>query len=57
MTRHNPATVPPRPEHDEAMRRWMRRQRLKTPFRKVWHRVLRHELGRYACFTCDMDLP
>jgi hypothetical protein len=40
-----------------ATERWMRRQRLLSPFRAVWHRLLSHEVGRYACFTCDMDLP
>ena len=44
-------------EQYAATRRWMRRERIKTPFRRVWHRLLRHEVGRYACFTCDMDLP
>jgi hypothetical protein len=40
-----------------ATQRWMRRQRMLGPFRRLWHRMLRHEVGRYACFTCDMDLP
>lgn len=44
-------------KREKAMRRWMRRKRLATPFRKVWHRMLRHEVSRYACVTCDMDLP
>ena len=50
MTEH-PQTVEGRP------RRPALRQRLLSPFRAVWHRLMRHQVGRYACFTCDMDLP
>lgn len=44
-------------EQMHATDRWMRRQRLLSPCRRVWHRLLQHEVGKYACFTCDMDLP
>jgi hypothetical protein len=43
--------------HNHDVEKWMRRERLKTPFRRVWHRMIGHEVGKYACFTCDMDLP